>query len=332
MQRTTFLRVIITAVMVVIAAWAAHMAWAHYQTQPWTRDARVRADIIKVAADVSGLVTRVVVKDNQHVKKGDVLFEVDPVRYQQRVEQVESDLARAKANVEAMKANQAIALAAVNAAQTYYNNVKTRADRREHMNELVSGEEILDSQATAEEALADLQSAKAQANLADVNIKMAEAEVLQSENELALARIDYERTQVTAAADGTITNLDIKEGDYASEGQASLALVKDEGMWIYGYFEETKLPQIHIGDDVKIVFMAGDVTVHGEVESIAGAIADNAADTSADMVSNITPTFSWVRLAQRIPVRVRLPKEQLPEHYALVPGMSATVTVLNGKS
>ena len=320
-------RVLVTLLMVTIATYGAYLAWHHFTTQPWTRDGRVRADIIKVAGDVSGLVTEVAVKDNQAVRKGDLLFVIDPARSAQNVKAAEADLAEAKAAVIAARANEAIAESAVAASETYYANLNERAERRARLNKAVSNEEIHDSKALAEEAYAQLQQALAQAKLATANTIRAQAAVKQIENQLALAELDYARTRVTAAADGTVTNLNVKQGDYVTSGVASLALVKRDGMWVYGYFEETKLPRIRVGDKAEVILMAGDIKVPGRVDSIASGIADNAAATSADMLSDITPTFSWVRLAQRVPVRIHLDTSALPDGYTLVSGLSATVSI-----
>lgn len=327
MKQVLSVRVLITLLMVVAASYAAYSAWLHFTTQPWTRDGRVRADIVKVAGDVSGLVTEVAVTDNEVVKQGDLLFVIDPARYEQRVQAAKADLAQARAAVHAAKASEAIAESAVTASQTYYENLKERAERRARLNKVVSSEEIHDSKASADEAYAQLQQALAEANLATANTQRAEAEVKQIENQLALAELDYARTEVRAAADGSVTNLNVKQGDYVTAGEASLALVKREGMWVYGYFEETKLPSIHVGDKAQVILMAGDVVVPGRVDSIARGIADNAAATSSDMLSDITPTFSWVRLAQRVPVRIHLDTSELPEDYTLVSGMTATVSI-----
>ncbi|WP_217494050.1 biotin/lipoyl-binding protein [Alteromonas lipolytica] len=322
------MRVLLTLLMVIAAGYAAYNAWLHFTTQPWTRDGRVRADIVKVAGDVSGLVTQVAVKDNQVVKQGDLLFVIDPARYEQRVLAAKADLAKARAAVNASKASEAIAESAVTASQTYYDNLQERAERRARLNKAVSSEEIHDSKASADEAFAQLQQAQAEANLAIANTLRAEAEVKQIENQLALAELDYARTEVRAAADGIVTNLNVKQGDYVTAGVASLALVKREGMWVYGYFEETKLPSIHVGDKAEVILMAGDIKIPGRVDSIARGIADNAAATSSDMLSDITPTFSWVRLAQRVPVRIHLDTSVLPADYTLVSGMTATVTIM----
>ena len=327
MKQVLSLRVFITALMVLMASYGAYRAWYHFTTKPWTRDGRVRADIIKVAGDVSGLVTMVAVKDNQVVKQGDVLFIIDPARYAQRVAAAKADLAEAKAAVHAAQANETIAESAIAARQTYYDNLQERAERRARLSKAVSSEEIHDSKASADEAYAQLRQAQAEAKLAQANTIRARAQVQQMANQLALAELDYARTEVRAAADGIVTNLNIKQGDYVTSGVASLALVKREGMWVYGYFEETKLPAIHVGDSAEVVLMAGDMVVTGKVDSIARGIADNAAATSPDMLSDITPTFSWVRLAQRVPVRIHLDTSSLPDDYVLVSGMTATVSI-----
>ena len=130
-----------------------------------------------------------------------------------------------------------------------------------------------------------------------------------------------------ATADGYITNLDVRVGDYAQAGSAQLALVRDDAMWIYGYFEETKLPRVHVGDRADIRLMSGGVLLRGKVEGIARGIADSDNPTSASLLADVSPTFNWIRLAQRVPVRVRIDPASIPKDTILAAGMTATVTV-----
>ena len=332
MNKSSAIHTTIAVVIILAAALSAHAAWLNYTTSTWTRDGRVRADIVRVSADVSGLVTAVNVKDNQRVKAGDGLFTVDRDRYRQAVERAEADLAYAKADLEAAHANAAMAQADINANLSRYQMEKERAERREQMNDMVSAETIHDSRSAAITAEAELRQSEAENKQATANISKAEAAVQQAETTLDMARLDYERAEVRAAADGTVTNLDVKEGDYISTGVPALALLKDNSMWVYGYFEETKLPSVHVGDRAEVKLMAGDLIIPGTVESIASGIADTAAATANNMLADITPTFSWIRLAQRIPVRVRIDTSKVPAGFNLVAGMSASVTVRPFKS
>ena len=327
MNSSSLIRTTTTALIVVIAALSAHWAWSHYTTAPWTRDGRVRADIVRVSADVSGLVTQVAVRDNQSVKAGDLLFVVDRDRYRQAVEKAGSDLALAKASAEAAVANDAMTQAKITASRNRWQMEQERAERRARLNNLVSDEVVRDSRAMAAAAEADLHEAEAEQKLAAANVSKAEAAIRQATTQLEMAQLNYRRAEVRAAASGTITNLDVKEGDYISAGVASMALLKDNSLWVYGYFEETKIPAIHIGDSAEVTLMAGNLVLPGEVEGIASGIADSASVTGNNMLANVTPTFSWVRLAQRVPVRIRLDTSAIPAGYTLVAGMSASVKV-----
>ena len=132
------------------------------------------------------------------------------------------------------------------------------------------------------------------------------AALAQAQATLNTARLNLTRTRVVAQVDGIVTNLELEPGDYLTEGRQALALVDTDSLRIEGYFEETKLPRIHIGDPVSVHIMGEPGTMPGHVVSIAGAIADRERTPTQDLVANISPTFSWVRLAQRIPVRVLL--------------------------
>jgi len=145
--------------------------------------------------------------------------------------------------------------------------------------------------------------------------------------ELAAAQLNLDRTEVRAPVDGYVTNLDIRVGDYANTGTPRLALIDSHSYWIYGYFEETKLPTVHVGDKVDIRLLAGGARLTGTVESIARGITDADNPTGADLLSDVNPTFNWVRLAQRVPVRVKIDADHLPVGTVLAAGMTATLIV-----
>jgi multidrug resistance efflux pump len=140
------------------------------------------------------------------------------------------------------------------------------------------------------------------------------------------ARLNLERTRVVAAVDGYVTNLDLQTGAYVNAGHPVLALVDRHAFYIEGYFEETKLAGIHIGDAARVVLMGQREPIEGHVESFAEAIADRDRSTSSNLLPSINPTFNWVRLAQRIPVRVAI--DRIPPGARLVAGQTATVEVL----
>jgi len=140
-----------------------------------------------------------------------------------------------------------------------------------------------------------------------------------------MATLNLARTRVVSAVNGTVTNLDLRTGAYVTAGHAVMALIDSDSYYVEGYFEETKLAAIQVGDAVLVMPMGQQVRLRGHVESLAGGIADRDRSTSANLLSNVNPTFNWVRLAQRIPVRVKL--DAVPAGTRLVAGQTVTVDV-----
>lgn len=277
---------IATLLVLALAIWIGRLLWIHYMDTPWTRDGRVRADVINVAADVTGTVVDVPVRDNQQVKKGDLLMQIDPEHYQLAVKQAQALVSSRKATWEMRKVN---------------------ASRRADMDNLViSAESREDSSNVATSAQADYQLAQAQLEAAELNLK---------------------RTRVLAAVDGYVTNLNVHRGDYARIGEAKMAVVDMNSFWVYGFFEETKLPHVRVGDPADMQLMSGEV-MKGHVESIARAIYDRDNPESRELIADVNPTFNWVRLAQRVPVRIHL--DQVPAGVVLAAGITCTVIVNPG--
>ncbi|MDG9881956.1 HlyD family secretion protein [Pseudomonas putida CSV86] len=278
-----FFSLIATLLVLAAAVAIGRQLWINYMTTPWTRDGRVRADIINVAADVPGYVVDVPVKDNQLVKKGDVLMRIDPEHYEVAVRQAEALVASRKATWEMRKVN---------------------ASRRADMDNLVISKENRDDASNiANSALADYQQAQAQ---------------------LAAAQLDLKRTTILATVDGYVTNLNVHRGDYARTGEAKMAVVDKDSFWVYGFFEETKLPHVRVGDNAELQMMSGEV-LQGHVESISRGIYDRDNPESRELIADVNPTFNWVRLAQRVPVRIHI--DEVPEGFLLAAGTTCTVIV-----
>ncbi len=276
-------RVAATLVILLVAAHFGQWLWTHYRVEPWTRDGRVRADVVQVAPDVSGLITEVRVHDNASVKVGDVLFVVDRPRF-------ELALAQAQATLESVKVQLAQA---------------RREDKRNSdLGDLVAEEVGEQSKSKVDGLVASL----AQATTA-----------------VDVARLNLVRTEVKASVPGLVTNLDLRPGAYASAGRPVLALLDRDSVYVVGYFEETKLPRVRVGDPVEVRLMGETQILTGRVESIAGGIDDRERSASSDLLANVNPTFNWVRLAQRIPVRIRM--DPLPAGTQLIMGQTATVEV-----
>jgi RND family efflux transporter MFP subunit len=283
MKKILILRVAVTLAVVAVALLAAQRLWQHYEVEPWTRDGRVRADIVQVAPDVSGLVTQVLVRDNQPVSVGTPLFIVDRPRYQLAVLQ---------------------AAAAVASARVQLLQARREAGRNRQLGDLVAGEV----------------REQGDARVAQLGAALDQAEVT-----LATARLNLARTAVKASVAGTVSNLDLRPGDYATAGHPEFAIIDAGSIHIIGYFEETKLPRVHVGDPVAVRLMGDDRVITGHVQSIAGGIEDRDRSAGANLLANVNPTFSWVRLAQRIPVRIAI--DRLPAQLDLVVGRTATVEV-----
>jgi len=277
------LKVLATLAIVVVAALGGHWLWVHYNVEPWTRDGRIRADVVQVSADVNALVTEVRVKDDQRVAAGDILLVLDRSRYDLGVEQAEAAIAAAEASLaQAVRENR----------------------RNDALGDLVTREQREQGASRVAELRAQLKGSIVQRDT---------------------ARLNAERTIVRATVNGIATNVDVQPGDYASVGRQVLALVNADSFRVDGYFEETKVALIRVGDQAVIRIMGLGRDLHGTVESIASGIEDRERGASSNGLANINPTFSWVRLAQRIPVRIRL--QGIPGDVRLISGRTATVSV-----
>ncbi|WP_338760239.1 efflux RND transporter periplasmic adaptor subunit [Massilia sp. METH4] len=276
-------RFLVTTAALAAAGALAWRLWQHYEVEPWTRDGRVKADVVQVAPDLTGQVTKVLVRDNQQVKAGDVLFEIDAARFALALRQAE---------------------AAVQAQRVALEQAVKDARRNAELRDLVA-QEVREQSSTKVD---ELRAALAQAIVAR-----------------DLAKLNLERTRVVSTVNGTVTNLDLRAGGYVTAGHAVMALIDRDSYYVEGYFEETKLGAIGIGDPVLVTPMGAAQVLRGHVESFAGGIADRDRSTSANLLSNVNPNFNWVRLAQRIPVRVKL--DALPAGTRLVAGQTVTVDV-----
>ena len=302
-----------TVAVVVLAFVLGWFAWEHYTRAPWTRDARVRADVVTLSADVSGRIVSLGVQDNQHVDKGQLLLEIDPARYSLAVE-------HARRSVEVAKASLGQSEATIVSSQALLRQRQSEERRRRTLKErsAISGEEWEKSNTEVSVAQADLLRNQANLGLAQANVQLAIAALTQAE-------LDLQRTRVESPVSGYVTNLLTRQGDYATVGGPLLALVDSDSFYVSGYFEETKLPRIAEGDRVDIELMSGE-KFGGTVQSIAFAIADRENLPGGRLLANINPSYTWVKLAQRVPVRIRI-----DEGYAgkdkLRAGTTATVTV-----
>ncbi len=277
------IRASLTLIVVVAAAWLVDALWHAYVLAPWTRDARVSAQIVRMAPEVSGSVAEVAVSDDQYVKQGEVLYRIDSASFVLALAQAEARLAAATASLRQKDGD---------------------AKRRQGMENLVSAEEI---------------------HRANQAVAAAQAEQRSAQVDVDKAKLDLARTVLRAPVDGYVTRLRLNKGDYASTGEPNIALVDANSFWITGYFEETKLHGIRPGAVAQIRLMGFDKIIPGRVVSIGRGITDTNQQADAQGLPTVAPSFSWVRLAQRIPVRVEF--EQLPNGIVLAAGMTGSIRV-----
>ncbi|NEI48021.1 efflux RND transporter periplasmic adaptor subunit [Rhizobium leguminosarum] len=276
-------RLIVTLAFVCAAFYVGRGIWVHYMDEPWTRDARLRADVVGIAPDVSGLVSEVDVQDNQRVKKGDVLFRVDRERFNIALAQAEAALEGSRAAME---------------------QAHRERERQERLGDAASLQQ------------------KEQARTAEDQARAAYGQALANRD---LAKLNLDRSEIKATVNGTVSNLSLRPGDYVTAGAAKVALVDTDSLRVEGYFEETKLPRIHVGDTVSVRLMGQSQRLQGHIDSIATGIEDRERTAGTGLLANINPTFSWVRLAQRVPVRINL--DNVPGNVHLIAGLTATVEV-----
>jgi RND family efflux transporter MFP subunit len=278
-------RFALTGLVVLVALWAGTRLWDYYMNEPWTRDGHVRADVVPVAPDVSGFVTEVLVADNQQVQRGDVLFRIDRARYDIALKQAEAVLLGKRAMLEEANAD----------LERYSALTPGVVVSKQRMDQVIATQGS--AQAAYDQAVADV----------------------------GLASLNLERSEVRAAVNGVVSNMELRPGTYLTPGKGVMALLDSDTLHVEGYFEETKLPRIHLGDAVNVRPLGSDHPLRGRVESIAAGIEDRDRSAGATLLANVNPTFNWVRLAQRVPVRIALDRS---ERNDLVAGATATVEVV----
>ena len=279
------LRVLLTLVLVIAAGLLSYDLARYYLYSPWTRDARIRANVVTVAPDVSGYVDDIRVRNNQFVHKDDVLFVIDQDRYKLA-------LATAEAAVASTHAQHLMLL------DQYQRRLKLTPGVT------ITVENLDNARRQSETAAANYQQAIASRDTAALNLK---------------------RTEVRASVNGFITNLNLAKGTYASQGQAVMALIDSDSYRVEAYFEETKIPQVKPGATAEIYLMDGSPALQGTVLGIAMGITDQDNPNGPQLLSSINPTFTWVRLAQRIPVSLHI--THVPPGVILSAGMTATVQI-----
>ena len=258
---------VLTGVVILLAAVAALGMYQRYTTKPWTRDGQVRANVVGIACRVAGPIINIPIRDNQTVKKGDLLFEIDPSTYIANVNNALAKLQQTEADV----------------VQT-----KQELDRQTELYK------------TKVNDLRDLQNAQDSFAAAQANRAAAKAD-------LDFAQLNLTYTKIFAPVDGYITNMNTSPGTYVYAGEQLLALVDSTSFWVAAYFKETQLHHVREGGPVSITFIGREnEPFEGVVESVAWGIQDPDGSTTGDnLLPSVSQTVDWVRLPNRFPVRVR---------------------------
>jgi multidrug resistance efflux pump len=277
--------VLLTCLLVAVAAMCGWAAWNAYIAPPWTRDGTVRAYVVTLAPEIAGRITQLPVADNQFVHKGDLLIEIDPTDYAIAVDNAQANLDQARANAD---------------------NKQAEAKRRLQLTSLTTSEEERQTYLTG--------------------ARTAELAVAQAVATLAQAKVNLQRTRIVSPVNGYVTNLQAREGDYAVTGQRNISLVDADSFWVDGYFEETALHAIHDGDTAHVHLMGWHDVIEGHVAGVARGIVVANATADASGLASVNPIFTWVRLAQRIPVHIAI--DTVPAGLRLVAGQTANVEIV----
>ena len=268
-MRARLLNYLITFAVLGLAGWAAWSLYQSYIMNPWTRDAQVRANVVGIAPRVSGPIIRVAVRDNQEVKPGELLFEIDPTDFKAQVEIATGQVLNAEANL------------------------------KQRQQDLDRQTDLFNKHVTAAQDFQNAQDA----------FSAAQAQLTSAKANLDLAKLNLGYTRVLAPVDGYVTNVNTSDGTYVTAGKQLLALVDTGSFWIAAYFKETQLPHIQAGQKAQLAIMGYNrEPFEGVVQSIGWGVyvQDGAGSDSTGLLPLISQTVDWVRLPQRFPVRIHV--------------------------
>jgi len=355
---------LLTGIVVLVAVVAVLLLYRDCVENPRTRDGQVHADVIQITPRVSGPLVKVAVKDNQFVKAGDLLFEIDPRTFEASLEQAKAQYEQAvsayvskEKQVEQAKAQVEMASASVIQAESGIKQVDSQIEKSKA--ELGRQQELLPRKATSQKsvdrakasydisveerigAVAGLTQAKASLTQAEAALAGAEAnlgapgdanaDLRAAQAAVRQAELSLEFTRVTAPVDGYITNLKLREGSNAAANQPAVALVDVATYRVYGFLKETRVGNIQKGDEAVVTLMSyPDRQLKGSVASLGWGIAQQDGSTGTDLLPNVSPTFEWIRLAQRVPVLVHL--ADVPEDIKLRVGTTCSILIRTGES
>jgi multidrug resistance efflux pump len=342
--RRTRIRIVpllITLATTTLAVGLGWATWNAYMETPWTRDGTVRVYTVTMAPEVAGRIVELPVIDNQFVAKGELLMVIDPTNYQIAVDLAQAAVQQAQANVQNAQAQIAVQQAQINASQAQVEQAKAslvfaqqQATRYGELAEKGYGPvqsaeqfsaEQREKQAAVENNEANLKLAQRQIDTLNAQLASAQANLAQVNAQRDQAKVNLDRTKIRSPVNGWVTNLLAQLGDYANVGQNKMTVVDSDSFWVDAYFTETALGSIREGDPAKLKLMGYSEIIRGHVDSIARGINVLNAQAGPQGLATVNPIFTWVRLAQRIPVRIHI--DHVPEGIVLAAGQTATVEI-----
>jgi multidrug resistance efflux pump len=340
-SRTLAIPFLITLAAVALAGLLGWAMWVAYMGAPWTRDATVRAYVVTMAPEVAGRIVELHVVDNKYVRKGDLLMLIDPTDYEITVSQNKAAVQLAVAGVQNIDAQINVQHAQIDASQAQVNQAQAalifaqqQAARYWDLAQKGAGtvqnaqqfaSQLHQQEAALKTAQANLELTKRQLESLTAQRASAEATLAQAKAQQGQAQVNLKRTRILSPVDGYVTNLLAQLGNFVNVGTNAISLVDASSFWVDGYFEETNLAPIRVGDPAEIKLMGHGQIVRGHVDSIARAINVANAQPNSQGVATVNPIFTWVRLAQRIPVRIHI--DAVPPNVVLAAGMTATVQI-----
>ena len=340
-RRASVVPFLITLGTVVLAGFLGAALWRVYLGSPWTRDATVRALVVTMAPEVAGRIVELPVVDNQYVHKGDLLMVIEPTNYTIAVSEAEAAVQQAQASVQSVEAQMTVQQAQIGSndaqlavskaalvfarqqATRYEDLARTGYGSVQNAQQFVS--QLHQQESSVQAAVEILNLAHRQVESLKAQRMSAEASLAQNKAQLHQAQVNLERTRILSPANGYVTNLLAHLGDFVDAGVKTISVVDADSYWVDGYFEETNIAPIRVGDAAKITLMGYSEVLRGHVDSIARAINVSNAQPDNQGVATVNPIFTWVRLAQRIPVRIHI--DEVPPDVVLSAGMTATVEI-----
>ncbi len=301
------------------------------ERHPGTDDAYVDADVVGIVAQVAGPIVNLAVQDNQPVRAGDLLFEIDPRPFRIQVAQARAQLDETGQNVSALVDAVTSAEAEVQQAEASLRLAQVQYKRIVPLAEIgaVSYQDRDRAQAQLDAARSGL--ADAEARLSQARHQVGEADEDNPQRRAAMAQLEQAElqlgyTRVVAPVNGYVTGLIVGLGSYASPGSPMLSLVNTDSWRVVAYLKETQLERVRPGQSAAVHLPAySGVRFEGRVQGIAWGIQQQDGAASPGVLPSVSPTVDWVRMAQRFPVRIELMDRYA--HHPLRKGMSASVRI-----